>query len=67
MLREADTDGDERISKEEFENLLSSPSLPDSLDHYDSRLSRQAGDDGDSDRDSKPASAAPWPFSMLSN
>lgn len=39
MLREADANGDGRISKEEFIALLQEASMRDSLDQYDSRYS----------------------------
>ena len=39
MLREADANGDGRISKEEFVALLQEASMRDSLDQYDSRYS----------------------------
>lgn len=38
MVREADVNGDGKISKEEFVGLLHQTSVPDSLDQYDSRL-----------------------------
>jgi hypothetical protein len=37
MLREADTNGDGHISKEEFFSLLADQHAPDSLSFYDSR------------------------------
>eukprot|EP00878_Enallax_costatus_P014411 GHUV01015071.1.p1 GENE.GHUV01015071.1~~GHUV01015071.1.p1 ORF type:complete len:625 (+),score=149.12 GHUV01015071.1:250-1875(+) len=40
MLREADENGDGRISKQEFYNLLRDNVAPDSLSMYDDRLSR---------------------------
>lgn len=40
MVREADTDGDGLVSKDEFLNLLQQTSVPDSLDQYDSRITR---------------------------
>lgn len=41
MLREADTNGDGLVSREEFTSLLQANSVPDSLDAYDPRW-RQA-------------------------
>lgn len=38
MLREADANGDGRISKEEFNDLLKNQHAPDSLSFYDDRL-----------------------------
>ena len=38
MLREADANGDGRVSKEEFTDLLAASSLPDNLGQYDPRL-----------------------------
>jgi calcium-dependent protein kinase len=38
MLREADENGDGRISKQEFSNLLRDNVAPDSLSMYDDRL-----------------------------
>jgi len=38
MLREADTNGDGKISREEFTDLLTSGPNPDILSHYDARL-----------------------------
>lgn len=38
MLREADTNNDGKISKEEFLDLLEEATLPDSLSQYDSRI-----------------------------
>ena len=38
VLREADINGDGRISKEEFEQMLASSPVPDSLDQYDARV-----------------------------
>ncbi len=38
MLREADTNGDGRVSREEFYNLLQEHQAPDSLSFYDTRL-----------------------------
>lgn len=40
MVREADVNGDGKISKEEFLDLLHQTSVPDSLDQYDSRLEK---------------------------
>ena len=40
-MREADLNGDGKVSKEEFINLLHETSVPDSLDQYDSRLSKR--------------------------
>lgn len=37
MLREADTNGDGIVSKEEFASLLEANEVPDSLDAYDPR------------------------------
>ncbi|KAK9813845.1 hypothetical protein WJX73_001529 [Symbiochloris irregularis] len=37
MLREADTNGDGIVSREEFETLLEANTVPDSLDAYDPR------------------------------
>lgn len=37
MLREADTNGDGIVSREEFESLLEANTVPDSLDAYDPR------------------------------
>jgi calcium-dependent protein kinase len=42
MLREADTNNDGQISKEEFVELLEEATLPDSLSQYDSRLGHDA-------------------------
>jgi calcium-dependent protein kinase len=39
MLREADENGDGRISRQEFYNLLRDNVAPDSLSMYDDRLS----------------------------
>ena len=39
MVREADTNGDGKVSREEFVELLQDTNVPDSLEHYDSRLS----------------------------
>jgi hypothetical protein len=50
MLREADENGDGRISRQEFYNLLRDNLAPDSLSMYDSRLSlSNASDNGTSD------------------
>lgn len=38
MLREADTNGDGKVSREEFADLLTAGPNPDILSHYDSRL-----------------------------
>lgn len=38
VLREADVNGDGRISKEEFNQLLGGSPVPDSLDQYDARI-----------------------------
>ena len=38
MLREADTNGDGKVSREEFADLLTAGPNPDILFHYDSRL-----------------------------
>lgn len=38
MLREADANGDGRVSREEFAELLSAGSIPDGLSQYDPRL-----------------------------
>lgn len=43
MMREADLNGDGKVSKEEFLNLLHETSVPDSLDQYDARLSTVPG------------------------
>eukprot|EP00887_Chlorella_sp_A99_P003430 scaffold7.g3430.t1 len=40
MLREADVNGDGRISQAEFRELLLGTTLPDTLHQYDSRLNR---------------------------
>jgi calcium-dependent protein kinase len=45
MLREADEDGDGRISRQEFSNLLRH-STPDELSLYDSRLGASSADEG---------------------
>ena len=37
MLREADTNGDGMVSRDEFVTLLQANSVPDSLDAYDPR------------------------------
>lgn len=37
MLREADANGDGRISREEFYSLLRDSNVPDSLSFYDDR------------------------------
>lgn len=42
MLREADTNGDGQISKEEFYDLLRDNNTPDSLSFYDDRLGKAA-------------------------
>ena len=39
MLREADTDGDGKVSREEFHSLFSQSSVPDGLGQYDARYS----------------------------
>lgn len=38
MVREADLNGDGKVSRDEFVNLLHETSVPDSLDQYDARL-----------------------------
>jgi calcium-dependent protein kinase len=38
MLREADANGDGKISRQEFTKLLQSSVVPDSLSFYDDRL-----------------------------
>jgi len=38
MLREADSNGDGKVSREEFAELLTSGPAPDVLSHYDPRL-----------------------------
>lgn len=42
MLREADTNNDGKISKDEFLDLLEEAMLPDSLSQYDSRIGPEA-------------------------
>ena len=37
-MREADVNGDGRISREEFHLLLGGSPVPDSLDQYDARV-----------------------------
>lgn len=37
-LREVDINGDGRISKEEFNHMLTGSPVPDSLDQYDARV-----------------------------
>ena len=39
MLREADTNGDGKVSREEFHSLFSQSSVPDGLGQYDARYS----------------------------
>ncbi|KAL6758194.1 kinase-like domain-containing protein [Haematococcus lacustris] len=43
MLREADTNGDGKISREEFNDLLRDNHAPDSLSFYDDRLALNMG------------------------
>ena len=38
MLREADTNRDGQISKEEFQQLMRNTVVPDALEQYDSRI-----------------------------
>ncbi len=40
-MREADTNGDGKVSKEEFVHLLLGSPVSDSLDQYDARITRQ--------------------------
>ena len=42
MLREADANGDGRVSREEFNALLAGGSISDQLDQYDARLKMKA-------------------------
>lgn len=44
MVREADLNGDGKVSKSEFMSLLGASSVPDSLDQYDPRLGQTAID-----------------------
>lgn len=44
MVREADLNGDGKVSREEFMSLLGASSVPDSLDQYDPRLGRTSID-----------------------
>ena len=39
MLREADTNGDGKVSREEFHSLFQQSSVPDGLGQYDARYS----------------------------
>lgn len=41
-MREADTNGDGMVSKEEFVHLLLGSPVSDSLDAYDARIARQS-------------------------
>lgn len=41
-MREADTNGDGMVSKEEFVNLLLGSPVSDSLDTYDARIARRS-------------------------
>ena len=41
-MREADTNGDGMVSKEEFVHLLLGSPVSDSLDQYDARIAQQS-------------------------
>jgi hypothetical protein len=49
MLREADANGDGKISREEFTQLLASSVVPDSLSFYDTRLGDSTSSGGSTD------------------
>lgn len=66
MLREADENGDGKISKEEFSNLLRYNIAPDSLSMYDDRLAMK-GIDGSTDDFTAKLSAAKNGMEMLNN
>lgn len=61
MLREADTNGDGRISKEEFNDLLKNNHAPDSLSFYDDRLALHVRDR----RGASPSTLPPTPAAKL--
>ncbi|KAJ9512400.1 hypothetical protein QJQ45_012987 [Haematococcus lacustris] len=58
MLREADTNGDGKISREEFNDLLRDNHAPDSLSFYDDRLALNMGSGATHNSVAKRASAA---------
>jgi hypothetical protein len=60
MLREADANGDGRISRQEFTELLQSSVVPDSLSLYDDRLGAAVASKGQAaDQAAKPQAPKP--------